>query len=152
MSAQAAVFVGFTPKMKKIKPNRATLWGQLTPLDEGSWILQSLKQILELQDLADNWDSYGSKKISALAIRASTKLLSEVPFEMLPAPNISPVAGGGVGLHWRIEGRDLELEITSEGKIEYLKTEYLGNGAASEEGVIASSKDESALWKWLVRD
>lgn len=152
MSAQGAVFVVFTPKIKKIKRSRATLWGRLTPLDEaGSWILQSLHEILELGSLSDDWDSYGSDKISVLAIRTSTKFLSEIPYEMLPAPNISPVAGGGVGLHWRMEGRDLEVEITAEGRIEYLKTEYLGSSAASEEGVIASSQEEGTLWKWLIR-
>lgn len=58
-----------------------------------------------LRTLPDNWDSYGSPKISEAAIEA-VKL-----FFVVPAND------GGIQLEAHFGGKDFELTITPEGKI-----------------------------------
>jgi hypothetical protein len=46
----------------------------------------------------------------------------------MPAAQIGPVSGGGLGIEWRLGERDLNLEILPDGIIEYLKAEKTPTG------------------------
>jgi hypothetical protein len=62
---------------------------------------------------------------------------------------MTAVPDGGVGFHWKIDHRDLEIEFLPDGTVEFLKTTANGNRSI-EEGAITSCEDWKALWNWLV--
>jgi len=75
----------------------------LTP-DEG---LEILKQ---LRELPENWDSYGSPKITDAALASASVVLTR------PGQAV-PTSLGGVQVEWHIDGVDLEIEIGPSGEI-----------------------------------
>lgn len=146
MSAHAAL-VGFKPRIEKSTSNR---WGVIRPLEEtGSWVPAVLEKIEGLAKLPADWDSYGSIPLQLTAITGARRFLLEAPSNILPAPHVTLVPGGGLGFHWQVENRDLELEFKPTGTVEYLKTTMGAEQPVSEEGILASLS-ETQIWSWLV--
>ena len=144
--AKPAFDFGFRPKYQRRRP--APQWSEIKLLEEISpWVLICLRKIASFSDLEQGWDSYGSSRVQPAAVMAATKFISEIPVERVPEPNVSPVPGGGIGFHWSIAGRDLEIECLPNGIVEYLKT----CGEQSEEGTLSDFGDQS-LWRWLSGD
>lgn len=82
-------------------------------------LLQALDTVARLAILPANWDSYGSQPIQREAIHAARQLLTIMDLEMLPAPHIAPVPGGGIEIEFAQAGRELEFSIYPDGSIEY---------------------------------
>lgn len=140
-----AIFVPFIPTIKK---ESFAQWGSLTPLKTvPSWMDMALQNLQQLKTLPNNWDGNGSGVIDAAAIEAAQQLLAKAPLLDVPAPHITGIPGGGVGFHWRIEDRDLEIEVSTRGAAEYLKT-MIGSDTEPDEGVIEDLED-SSVWNWL---
>lgn len=79
--------------------------------------------VLELEELPNNWDSYGSPKIQPQALDTAYILAEFIELEGIPAPNICPVPGGGIQFECEnaTVTRELEIEINSDGSIDFLK-------------------------------
>ena len=139
-----------TPFQPKSKIRRPAQWSEIKLLlDASPWILGCVTKISEFSRLPANWDGYGSNPMSKDAIRAALRFLSEAPLQIISEPSVSPVAGGGLGFHWRVENRDLELEFLADGTVEYLKTSLVeGEEIKPQEGTIRDLGD-SRLWRWL---
>jgi hypothetical protein len=60
------------------------------------------------------------------------------------------VPGGGLGFHWQVQLRDLEIEFTPNGSVAYLMTSNDPANPVSAEGVLASFEDDPRIWKWLI--
>ena len=67
--------------------------------------------------LAENWDSYGAKKISQVsAIKVLNILTNNVP-DLFPCPDLIPSNDGGIQIEWHIRGIDLEIDVPESGLI-----------------------------------
>lgn len=73
----------------------------------------TLDRIVELMELAPNWDSYGGSQIDPACILESVRLLLAVTTENTPLPSVVPTSQGGVQLEWHTNGVDLEVEVIS---------------------------------------
>ena len=146
MSAHA-IFIEFTPKVKTTHPKQ---WSNLQSLEESApWVYAALERISELKLSAPaNGNSNGHPNEHGAA-RAAIRLLSLAPTTLLPEPAISATPDGGVGFHWRVGSRDLEVECGIAGRIEYLKTELREPDHEYQEGVLVDL-DEKEFWAWLV--
>src|SRR5260370_37162972 len=107
-----------------------------------------MAKISEFAQLPQNWDSYGSNPVTPDALRMARKFLSESPLALIPEPSVSPVSGGGLGFHWRVETRDLEIEFLPDGSVEYIKTVRTPEGSKSDEGIVDNFSDKK-IWYWL---
>ncbi len=146
MSAQAAVFSGFRPKIKRSMPQQSI---QVSFLDAGSWVGEVLQMLAELEALPANWDSYGSAPPQPAALHRARQFLARAPVARVPAPTVTAVPGGGVGFHWRVEERDLEIEFLPNADAEFLKSGRAGK-TPGEEGSLIGPDDERELLNWLV--
>ncbi|MEA5448793.1 hypothetical protein VB780_09460 [Leptolyngbya sp. CCNP1308] len=101
---------------------------QITPYEaRSSWLLPVLKSAFEFKELTENWDSYGSPKITEDAFQSLLNVLFQVQNEILPSPFICPVPGGGLQLEWEIGEYELELEFLPDGSIEFLTVDKSAN-------------------------
>jgi hypothetical protein len=107
--------------------------------------IQAINEVIRLRDLKENWDSYGSPPLNVETINTSIALIRNVPMEDLPAPHVIPTAGGGIQFEWG-GNRGLEIEVTQDGKIEYLKCE---NEEPVEEGSIEKLAHLHSLLRWV---
>ena len=115
--------------------------------DTASWLPEARDAISQLEHLPEGWDSYGSDKVQSIAVKNAIRFLFEAPSRLVPAPHISATPGGGIGLHWLISGRDLELEFTPTGTIESLKS-YAGTDLEPIDAVV-QDEDAYALLRWV---
>lgn len=146
MSAAATFTTPFEPKLKR---QRVRQWSRIKLLEDANpWVPDCVLRISDFARLPNNWDSHGSDPVTSSALKAALTFLSESPLELVPEPSVSPVSGGGLGFHWRCDGRDLEIEFLPDGRVEYLKTPKAGEQVNSEEGSITSFHGKT-LWNWL---
>lgn len=100
------------------------------------WEIAPAKQILILANSPDNWDGYGSPRISRFTVDLAIGLLGQVAglgFDELPTPFVGPIAGGGIIFELQFGARELSFSVFPEGAIEYLKSE---SGEPFDEGAI----------------
>ena len=88
-----------------------------------SWHHDALQSVTKLVSLQNNWDGYRSPPIDPLAVCKSIALLDAIKNYEMPAPEVCPVSGGGIGIAWRLHNRELEIEILPDGSAEYLTVE-----------------------------
>ena len=122
-------------------------WSAIRPLISPIWLPEISAQLNRLKELGFNWDSYGSEPITAKALFIARRMFSELDISNHPKPHVCAVAGGGVGIHWRIGSRDLELEADRDGNITYLQTE-LPDGMI--EGTAGDAQQLQAVLDWVL--
>lgn len=88
------------------------------------------ERIARFAELQPDWDSYGAKSISPVAIATARDVLGTVIRsteatlgERVLAVWIAPLPNGGVVLEWRGATADLEVEVTASGALEILLEE-----------------------------
>lgn len=97
---------------------------QVTSLiNQSLWSKAAQNRLIELGKLPDNWNGYGSPKISAEVIGECLSLLSEVAKLGMPKPAIIPVSGGGLQVEWRNAANELEIEILPDKTMHFLITD-----------------------------
>ncbi len=136
-------------RLRSADDSRLEEWMRVKSLESPVWLKEVYDSLNEIATLSPNWDSYGSNPVSNDAIRAAKTLLSNVNVDQLPKPHVSPVPGGGVGLHWRLRNRDLEIEFRPDGGAEYLGTD-LANAERNDEGEIPTFKVAQRVLRWLI--
>jgi hypothetical protein len=137
----------------KMDPPENVQWVETTSLLDSSWLYEAVSAISSLERLDDNWDGYGSPRISPIALLKATQLVSGMSSDCLPVPEICPAPGGGVGIHWTLGPRELEFTIYPNGAIRFLKVlGDLRTGAeALEDGTLpgTGSTDVHPFVRWL---
>lgn len=123
-------------------------WSPVRTLDVNDWFKEAIDRISGLGKLQGNWDTFGSRRVSGRAISKAKFLLSNLDVEDLPRPHIAALPDGGVGFHWRIADRDLEIEIDPEGSMQYLKT-VVGEGPMDPEDADLPTDVQPAL-DWTI--
>ena len=84
--------------------------------------IEALKSLFELENLSENWDSYGSPPPTKQAIRVGQRFVQKYLSDEDPMPWVSPVSGGGIQLSWKRQANELSLDILPDGGMEYLKS------------------------------
>lgn len=122
-------------------------WLPVKSLQSPAWLKETYDRITDLAKLAPNWDSYGGLPAEPRAISAAGLLLSNLDIEDMPRPHVAAIPDGGVGLHWRVAERDLEIEIEANGDIHFLRT-TVGTEPCSEK--VRSWEDAQLVLNWVL--
>jgi hypothetical protein len=122
-------------------------WYEVKSLQSPAWLKEIYDRISDLKKLRENWDSYGGLIVTDAAISSVRVLLANLDIEDTPTPHVAPLPDGGVGLHWRVGARDLEIEVEPNGNINYLQTN-VGKESVSRE--VRSLPDAQSALDWLL--
>ena len=123
-------------------------WGQFIPLiDLPMMLAQAIGRIRELSQLPDDWNGYGSPRLTEAAKQSAMALLSLLRSYATPSMRIDAVSGGGLQFEWEIGLRTLEIEILPDGTVEYL----VADGDNMLEGAINDQSMLIGLLRWLMR-
>lgn len=121
-------------------------WNEVLPLTDLPSLL--VDRLRELSLLGDDWDGYGSPRITEPAKQAAVKLLSVMwSYSGIPSMRLDPVSGGGLQFAWEIGTRGLEVEILPDGAVEYL----VADGDDMVEGALNDPATLLHLLRWLLR-
>lgn len=94
------------------------------------WVFPALAQLIALQRLPKNWDSYDGLPLKPQHSEVALRFLGLVMADGIELPDIVPLADGGVQLEWRPEGVDVDF-ISDEEVPE--PTVYITRGGETEE-------------------
>lgn len=97
-------------------------WSEVRSLQHPAWLKEIYDRLSAIDQLEHNWDSCGAHPPSLDAGVAARVLLSNLSIEEMPKPHVAPIPDGGIGLHWRIAERDLEIEVDRSGEVHALQT------------------------------
>lgn len=81
---------------------------------EPAWLFHWMRRVSDLLNLPEDWDSYGSRGITADAVLGAIQLLLPVFGSMDRQPLTFPHRSGGIQLEWHIGESDLEVLAFSE--------------------------------------
>ena len=123
-------------------------WEEYTPLtDLPPMHARAIRRMQELSRLPDDWDGYGSPRVSAPARRSAMGTLSLLRSYAIPSMRIDAVSGGGLQFEWEIGSRTLEIEFLPDGSVEYL----VADGDEMQEGPVNDRSALLFLLRWLMR-
>jgi hypothetical protein len=114
-------FLGQERPRRDEDANRSQWYG-VRSLQFPAWLKEIYDRISDLKKLEENWDSYGGLPVADVAISRIRVLLSNLDIEDMPTPHVAPLPDGGIGMHWRVGARDLEIEVEADGSIHYLQS------------------------------
>jgi len=81
------------------------------------WLAECYRRLAELQQLPEDWDSYGAAPPNDFAISLARKVLKRLHIVGLPAPHISPSAEDGVCMSFRKGGLYADIECFNSGEM-----------------------------------
>ena len=114
-------FFGLKRSRQDQESNRRQ-WSGVRSLQSPAWLKEIYDRLSDLKKLDHNWDTFGAVSVSDEAISRVRVLLSTLNVEDFPTPHVAPLPDGGIGLHWRVGTRDLEIEADPSGAVHYLHT------------------------------
>src|ERR1700689_4670777 len=80
------------------------------PPNECDWSHDALIVIKEMWALNEGWDSYGSPRITTVALDYAGNLVEHM--QGLPRPFVAPTSEGGVMFEWHRSNINLVVEVT----------------------------------------
>jgi hypothetical protein len=84
-----------------------------------AWVNPTFTAIIGIHRLADNWDSYGGKKVNRNLIGQSLSVLELIMDGASPAPSIVPLGDGGIQIEWHRKQQDLEITFAADDTPQY---------------------------------
>jgi hypothetical protein len=120
-------------------------WYGVKSLQSPAWLKETYDRIAALEALKENWDSYGGLPVANQAISMLRMLLSNLDIEDMPTPHLAPLPDGGIGLHWRVAARDLEIEVEATGEVRSLRTNVGGESIPVDVRTLSDAQ-ESLDW------
>ena len=113
-----------------------------------AWVLETVKKLEVLERLQPGWDSHGGLPLNPGSLRLTLNLLNWLASDELPAPAVVLGSEGNVHLEWRMEGRELEMELGQGERIAFVKV--YPNGRIEESESTANLPEEvRGLTSWL---
>jgi len=92
-------------------------------LDNGeprpTWFMPVLQGFANLATLTDSWDGSGASKINGATINRALRAIEQLLPQDAPAPSIVPIPDSGLQIEWHRSHRDLEIEFSPTGAIEF---------------------------------
>jgi O-acetyl-ADP-ribose deacetylase (regulator of RNase III) len=79
------------------------------------WQVEALRKFAALSLLPENWNSYGSRRISDQVLDVASELISKISVEGIRHVAVSPISAGGIQLEWDNRTRELTVEVRSDG-------------------------------------
>jgi hypothetical protein len=77
-----------------------------------AWVVEVVPELLRLQSLPRDWDSYGGLPVDEAHASTAWRFLESVMSENLPLPDLVPLPDGGIQLEWDQDGT--QLSFTAE--------------------------------------
>jgi hypothetical protein len=93
------------------------LWVPTVTAREPGWLAESDRQLEELLELEEDWDSYGAGPPNQVAVALAKKLLRRFAEADLPAPRVNPSVEEGVCLSFRIGSIYAGIECFNSGEV-----------------------------------
>lgn len=78
---------------------------------------RAVQDLLELQRLPVDWDSYGGSAVSEAAATKMRVFLHAFVQDGGATPQLTPLGDGGVQVEWRVGHALLEIEVASDGAV-----------------------------------
>ena len=89
-----------------------------------SLVADAIEQLRGFARLEPDWNSYGAKPVSRVAIGVATDLLMQVARIAQARPDfVAPLASGGVQLEWSGAAADIQVRVSPDQTLAYLVTE-----------------------------
>ena len=98
----------------------ADAWGPRGPeyVTKGELLLFAQRQIVQLMNLAPNWDDSGGLPASSQSAKMALALLLRlISADNLATPQVSPTGTGGLDIEWLVSGNHLSLSVAPDGNI-----------------------------------
>lgn len=73
------------------------------------WVKPTISAFIGIQNLPENWDSYGGKAINRDLINQSLFTLGQIMKTNSPVPSVVPLGDGGIQIEWHRRQQDLEV-------------------------------------------
>jgi hypothetical protein len=102
------------------------------------WVKPTISAFIGIQNLSENWDSYGGKAINRDLINQSLFTLGQIMKTDSPAPSVVPMGDGGIQIEWHRKQQDLEIVFPAGDVPQF----YYRNRstATAEEGLVSDTK------------
>lgn len=113
---------------------------------ESFWLTKAKSDLEQIRKLPANWDGYMSPPISQDIAKSAEDFLNSLEYEDLPLPFVAPISGGTVQFEWKVQNRELEVEVVNGQTLGFLKVE---NGEPISEGEITDFSEIQTLIHWL---
>ena len=134
-------FLGVKRSRQDQESNRRQ-WSGVKSLQSPAWLKEIYDRISDLKKLEENWDSYGGLPVALGAASMIRVLLSNLDLEDMPKPHVAAIPDGGIGLHWRVADRDLEIEVEPNGNsVHCLRTNLGEEPVAGEVQTLKAAQD-----------
>ncbi|GAC1451081.1 MAG: hypothetical protein NVSMB9_35960 [Isosphaeraceae bacterium] len=99
-----------------------------------------------LRALPKGWNGYDAAPTDPGIIKAAERFISDMPGDIVPAPQVVPMTRGRVQFEWHRGDRSLELEFESPEFVHYLKWD---SDAGIEEEEIIPVQQQSKILELL---
>ena len=109
-----------------------------------NYISERLEELTRLPEKPS--EDWRAKAITPAARSRADQLSEELDWPRVPEPAVFPTSSGGVILEFHANHRELALEITEEGELEFLTTE---DGRPINEGTVHHPDAIRRLVNWL---
>lgn len=96
-----------------------------------AWLSKTVDEISSLASLRNNWDSYGAVPVERAAVAAARGIIGALGDVTFPIPKIAASPNGGVLFHWRLNSRDLEVEVEDDGTILSTRTDLTNSNPST---------------------
>ncbi len=83
------------------------------------WVAPTIDGFLSIQALDENWDTYGSRRISEDVMRQALSILTQIMSLSSPVPSVVPMSDGGLQIEWHKNRRDLEVAFSIDASPTY---------------------------------
>ncbi|ULA59828.1 MAG: hypothetical protein LZF60_160158 [Nitrospira sp.] len=118
-----------------------------------TWQKELVLQVIACYSLEPNWDSYGGLSPSIETVWAAIELIDSIPQFDPPRPRIVPLATGGIQFEWRLDQKELDIEVAEDGSYRSLKFDPSSSANDTEKELPLTSLSEvKGLLSWLVSD
>jgi hypothetical protein len=113
------------------------------------WLYSALSQVWQLQQSGEQVPGIGDLRVSSETATRVRLLLAMIDIIALPAPQLSPVSGGGVSVEWQIGPKEVKYSFYPDGGAMFFE---IVDDEISDDGTLRtmSSEEITRPLKWML--